>query len=382
MPYPEWLHIAFDGRFIEHAKAAADLSGNGDLCKRQEKVEARLKQEVRLIYRLYLHEGWGWQKIANYLTDKKIPSPRRLTGAKNAGSVWHETAVKLILLNRHYTGDLVQGRSSVDRSNKLFHQEKGYKLRQQVDESKWFVVENAHPPIISHEEFTAVQDRMAVKARTGFSGRGKKSLFAHLAYCAHCGKGMNYKNDREGYVCATYQKRGRKGCPSHFIRHDELKESVLADLRQLSVNALDRDSLVEKALKKAIEKSNQAVSELNAIQKKSQQLQQEQLELVRALTRKMINDDTFQMSNTALKDEQQALKARAAILEAVLNQGEASERLMQKFREEVRRFAELQMDDEEALREVLQRLIERIEIELDGRIIIHYNFGNPLSAGA
>ncbi|MBD3919383.1 hypothetical protein H8B09_11520 [Paenibacillus sp. PR3] len=69
-------------------------------------------------------------------------------------------------------------------------------------------------------------------------------------------------------------------------------------------------------------------------------------------------------------------------METVLSQGEANERLMQKFREEVRRFAELQIDDEEALRELLQRFIERIEIELGGGIIIHYNFGNPLSAGA
>ncbi|SDO18639.1 hypothetical protein SAMN04487897_109144 [Paenibacillus sp. yr247] len=183
-------------------------------------------------------------------------------------------------------------------------------------------------------------------------------------------------------MCATYQKRGSKGCPSHFIRHDELKESVLADLRQLSGNALDRDSLVEKALKKANEKSNHALTELKSIKKKMQQLQQEQLELVRAMTRKMIDDDTFQMSNTALKDEQQALKARAAILEAVLSQGEANERIMQRFREEVRRFTELQIDGEEVLREVLQRLIDRIEIELDGGIVIHYNFGNPLSAGA
>ncbi|WP_127508786.1 hypothetical protein [Paenibacillus humicus] len=67
---------------------------------------------------------------------------------------------------------------------------------------------------------------------------------------------------------------------------------------------------------------------------------------------------------------------------SVVSQGEANECIMQQFREEVRRFAELQIDDEEALREVLQRLIVRIEIELDGEVIIHYNFGNPLSAGA
>lgn len=59
-----------------------------------------------------------------------------------------------------------------------------------------------------------------------------------------------------------------------------------------------------------------------------------------------------------------------------------SKRIMQQFREGVSRFAELQIDDDEALREVLHRLIVQIEIELNGGVIIHYNFGNPLSAGA
>ncbi|MGG3281227.1 hypothetical protein [Paenibacillus solani] len=68
------------------------------------------------------------------------------------------------------------------------------------------------------------------------------------------------------------------------------------------------------------------------------------------MTRKMIDDDTFQMSNADLKEEQHNLKERATILETVVSQGEAKERIMQQFREEVRRFAELQIDDEEALR--------------------------------
>jgi diadenosine tetraphosphate (Ap4A) HIT family hydrolase len=54
---------------------------------------------------------------------------------------------------------------------------------------------------------------------------------------------------------------------------------------------------------------------------------------------------------------------------------------VQKIKEEVRRFTELQIEDEEALQELLQRLIERIDIELDGGIDIYNNFGNLLSQG-
>lgn len=338
-------------------------------------------ETVRLIYRLYLYEGWGWYKIANYLTDQKVPSPRRVIGAKNGGDVWHESAVRVILQNRNYTGDSVQGRSKVDRGNKLFNQERGYKMRQQVDENKWIVVENTHNPIISREEFTAAAEKMATKARTKFRGRGKKSLFARLAFCGNCGKGMNYKNDREGYVCATYQKRGRKICASHFIRHDALKAMVSEDLRNLSANAVNQDSLLEASLLKAQLNSNQAVSELRGVQNRVQRLQQEQLELVRALTRNVIDDDTFQMSNAALKGEQNALKERSRVLEGIVSQQQENEIFVQKFREEIKRFVEFQIDDEEVLRDVLHRLIQCIEVKDGNEIVIHYRFENPLSPG-
>ena len=50
-----------------------------------DKVKGRLvpnlqhAQTVRLIYRLYLYEGWGWAKIANYLTEHAVPSSRTQT---------------------------------------------------------------------------------------------------------------------------------------------------------------------------------------------------------------------------------------------------------------------------------------------------------------
>jgi site-specific DNA recombinase len=55
---------------------------------------------------------------------------------------------------------------------------------------------------------------------------------------------------------------------------------------------------------------------------------------------------------------------------------------MEQFKEEISRFAELEITDEETLRGLFQRLIERIEIAEDGSISIHYNFKNPLLTGA
>ncbi|MDU4695847.1 MAG: recombinase family protein [Paenibacillus sp.] len=337
---------------------------------------------VQLIFRLYLQENWGWQKIANYLTDKGIPTPRQVLGAKNAGKIWHETAVKIILNNRHYTGDLVQGRSKVDKEDKLFHQEKGYKKRNDIDEERWLVCKDAHPPLITHEEFTLSQGKIAFKARKIYRGKGKKSLFARIACCADCGKGMNYKNDRKGYVCATYQKNGSKKCASHFIEHTVLRDAVLNDLQHLSSNVMDCDSLVESAQMKANAKVTRAKNDMLKVQKKLKVLQQEQLELVRHLTRKTIDEDTFKLSNDTLKSDIQSLKDRAIQLEIIVSQEQDHEGSMNRFKEEVIRLAELDITEEQVLRGILERLIERIEVAVDGSITIHYSFKNPLLQGA
>src|SRR5690606_32758082 len=130
-----------------------------------------------------------------------------------------------------------------------------------IDEGNWLVCKNAHPPLISREEFAMVQDKIAFKSRKVYRGKGKKSLFARIAYCADCGGGMNYKNDRKAYVCKTYQKNGSKKCASHLIEHVALKEAVLKDLQHLSGNVMNCDSLVKTAQMKANAKVTRAKSD-------------------------------------------------------------------------------------------------------------------------
>ncbi|MCE5171808.1 zinc ribbon domain-containing protein [Paenibacillus profundus] len=98
-----------------------------------------------------------------------------------------------------------------------------------------------------------------------YRGREKKSLFARLAFCEDCGKGMNYKYDRKGYVCGTYQKTGVEKCTSHFINQIELKEAVLNDLRRMSSNVLDQNLLVQTILKRANVKVMDDKNDLNEV---------------------------------------------------------------------------------------------------------------------
>ncbi|MCG7317905.1 recombinase family protein [Brevibacillus laterosporus] len=163
---------------------------------------------VQLIFDLYLNKGMGVQAIANYLNDELGVLPSRKNSKK-----WYDSSIRLILANRHYTGDLVQGRSKVDSKDKKFLQDNGYKKRIEIDESEWIVVPNQHEPLITREQFEAVQEKMRQKAVRVFRGRGRKSLFARVAFCTDCGAGMNFKNDRHHMSAQPIRRTPLKSVP-------------------------------------------------------------------------------------------------------------------------------------------------------------------------
>lgn len=339
-------------------------------------------QVVKDIFSLYLKKGWGRQRIANYLTEKLIPTPRTVLEANNAGSTWHDSTIKIILTNRHYVGDLVQGRSKTDPSDKAFSQRHGYKRRKQIDEKDFIVVPNTHIALISPNDFNEAQVKMAKKAKMRFRGRGKKTLFARLAFCVDCGAGMNFKKDRNAYVCGTYQKRGSKACPSHWIKFNDLKEKVLSDVKELAENSIDTCSLQQLIRKHSGNNDDDLKDDLKQIEKVLKQLEREEMQLVRALTRETIDENTFKKQQQVLESEINIANEKKFEIEQLLFQQEDTEKNLLAFQNEVKKFVQLQISDEEMLRQTLHKLIEKIEVSEDGVITIHYNFKNPLSMGA
>ncbi|MBY9077135.1 recombinase family protein [Paenibacillus sp. HN-1] len=331
---------------------------------------------VQLIFDLYLNKGIGVQAIANFLDEKGI-LPSRKKSQK-----WHDSSIRLILTNRHYTGDLVQGRSTVDSKDKKFLQDNGYKKRHKIDESKWIVIPNHHEPLITREQFEAVQEKMKQKAVRVLRGRGRKSLFARVAFCADCGAGMNFKNDRKSYVCSTYQKNTAKKCSSHIIKHDTLKQVVLSQLTDLLEHSLNMKSLVDVTIQRAGIKKNNAVKELDKVQREISKLDTELVQLTRKWTSGDIDRDMFNACCTAVKNERQTLEERAARLQTEIAHEHDTESRVSAFKAELMKFAALEVSNEEILRDMIHKMINRVDVHEDGSIEISYNFQNPLKQGA
>ena len=113
---------------------------------------------VRTIFRLYNEEGWGYKKIANYLTGQGIPTPRMAERDRKEAAgeeykrpvknVWAIVTVQGILDNDFYIGTLRQGKYTRKKIN-------GKDVRREEDEQ--IVIENHHQAIIDYRTFATTR---------------------------------------------------------------------------------------------------------------------------------------------------------------------------------------------------------------------------------
>ena len=189
---------------------------------------------VRRIFREYL-SGKGFDHIARELFIEGIPTPSEIAGKSNSGSRWHGSTVRRILENPHYTGDLVQGRTTTKSVT--------VKNRKINDPKDYIIVPNTHEAIISKKDFNTVQQ--LIKSRRRTRPQTEVHLFTNTAYCANCGRGMHYKKNSKGYICGNYNKHGIKACNDHLIRESELISAILNDIHAL-VSNLNNQKIIAK----------------------------------------------------------------------------------------------------------------------------------------
>ncbi|WP_276917324.1 recombinase family protein [Aneurinibacillus aneurinilyticus] len=161
---------------------------------------------IKCIFRMYL-EGKGFDAIARSLTREGYPTPAQVAGKKNAGVYWQGTSVKKILSNPHYVGDLVQGRQTTRSVTS--------KVRIEIPKDKHVVCKNAHPPIISREDFEAVQQYMEGRKKQQAKPKAKKHLFTNYLYCADCGKAL--VRVIRAFLIPFFFGKGRKSTFEHFL---------------------------------------------------------------------------------------------------------------------------------------------------------------------
>lgn len=336
---------------------------NGSKLELDEKTSLVVKE----IFRLYLLQGWGLYKIGSYLTNRQVPTPRRVAGARNAGDLWHQNTIKTILTNEVYTGNLVQNKSEIIDIRTG--------TRKEIPRDQQSIVENTHPSLITMKDFLAVQAKLAQKGK--LRSNGQESLFAHIAVCADCGSGMHYKKDRNSYTCGQYGKFGKKYCSSHAIRANILLSTVIDTLREFTVGGIKSKKLIEIAKKESSQNQQDYKSELHHIDKRLQQLIKKQSTLLDMYNDGDFTKEEWRVQNDVIRDEQQTLSNRKVELQVLLNKEKDTDSNFRAFEKQINNLIQLNIENEQILKQILHKLIHKIEVHEDSSVKIHFNFKNP-----
>lgn len=314
---------------------------------------------VKRIYQDYL-SGKGFGRIAHELNEEGIPTPGQIVKRRNAGILWHDSTIRIILSNPHYVGDLVQFRETTISVTT--------KKRKKVEKDDRVVVENTHEPIISRQIFETVQRLMESRKRK--RPYAQKHLFTNIAFCADCGRSMHYKANRKGYVCGNYNKHRDIVCTAHFVKEIELKEILNKEIASLfqRLNQDNFKSILEKQVSKII-KSDKA--KLTKIVRELEALKAEKVEALRMKVRKELTDEEYQILIEDNNKRLAELTKEKQTIETSLDESSTALNV-DALNNELKKFVANPL----ITPELLNKLIDRIEIKEDGSPRIYYRFSN------
>lgn len=238
-----------DGKWICAVPYGYVITNNKTMTFEVEPTEAEV---VRKIFELYI-SGWGYKKIANYLTEQNIPTPRMNERARKEAkgeecklkvrSEWSIVTIQGILTNDFYIGTLRQGKYTRKKIN-------GSDIKK--DESEHLVFENNHEAIIDYRTFAIAQEALKKRSTSNYRGIKKyDNVYSGLMVCGDCGSPMfpmSRKELKDAYRCGRYHQHGRKACTSHHIRVDML-DCVLKDyLRKVRDTSADMIDKLQKSI--------------------------------------------------------------------------------------------------------------------------------------
>ncbi len=240
-----------------------------------------------------------------------------------------------------------------------------YKVKASVPnpEDKVMVFEHTHEAIIDEATWERVQELRKQRKRP--NRYDEVGLFSGLLFCADCGSVMyqqRYETDKrrqDCYICGSYKKR-TADCTAHFIRTDLLTAGVTENLRKVTSYAAKHEARFMKQLMAQNEDGGKRKNaarrrELEAAQKRIGELNGIFKRLYEDSVSGRITDERFMELSADYEQEQAALKARAAELQAELGKSQEAAGNVDKFMAVVRKYTSFEELTPTLLRELWRR---------------------------
>jgi DNA invertase Pin-like site-specific DNA recombinase len=246
---------------------------------------------IRKIFKMYL-DGYGLKAIAYKLNEEGLKTPSyyqwKYLNKKQGYNkpeityrfLWNGTAVKRVLVNEFYCGNLVNHKYML---SKIYHQRKQYSPEEHIRH------EGAVPAIISKDAFDKVQQLIESKKRDNVRAGHQRPYhrYTGLLECADCGCSFSCKirrckdtPDRHEYVCNSYHRYGVDNCTSHRINEDTLDAIVYDELMNIRQVAKDNFARIDIEFNKWKSQKSNSINMLTALEEKLHQRKKDQEDIL------------------------------------------------------------------------------------------------------
>lgn len=332
------------------------------------------EEQAKIVRRIFkmCNEGLNCYKIAEILTKENIKTPAQFHNFRWRKAynykfgIWHSSSIKMILTNEMYIGNMVQNkRTTINHKLKKFRY---------VNPENWIIVENTHEPIIDKELFYETQKR--IPKNCGRKDKKENHLLDGLLYCHECGYKIfvqgRRKSDNNCYtMCTRYKSTHYSDCSSHCNNYDKLESLIIKTIKDICTKYINEKNISSKVEKEYNKKQSDdfhvdKVKLQNELKQLERQLDDTYIDKLKGI----IDDNMYMRVNNRIKNRMEEINSEINSTENNESKKQALIKERKIIKDVINRF----LKDPFNSRELLVRLVDRIEIHDDKSIDIKFSF--------
>ena len=371
-----------DGDYIG-ARAPYGYRKDPDNCHRL-LIDENTAPMVRQIFE-WAYEHVALNRIVRNLNEMEITAPshyKKSTGEITSPGLigsgkWQTRTVMKILESEVYTGDLVQGKTKI-----VDHQQV------KAGEDNLIIAKHTHEPIISYELFTAVQEyrkQICEESRAVPKRPYTPNIFKGKVFCADCGRSLHRQRaerkkgpDVYWFHCLTNSRVAKDSCKGVMMQETELIATVTAILeKELSV-ALGMSLPLFQLEAKQKKDKDRLKTQMSARRQETEKKRR----LIRGLYENFVqgiltNEEYFELK----ADYEESIRTLSGEIEALEKDMDALDSRLVRCRS-MEKDAKSLAQDHALTAELIDRLIERIEIDHERNIHVTFRFKSEFQGKA
>ena len=326
---------------------------------------------IKKIYELFLF-GYSIDQIKEYLESNEIKTQK-------GKSVWEKHAIRNILTNERYTGDMLLQKTFTENPISK-------KVKKNRGEMAKYLVLNNHPAIIGKDTFKSAQMEMAkrsnkrVTSDLSITGKGKHSgkyALTDLLICGECGSPYRRRvwakkgKSKIVWRCLSRLEHGTEYC-KHSISVDEIKlnDAVHRAMRKV-IEQKDAFNLIFAGLSYAVT-GDDDILDASAIEQEIKTLGETSRNYIAIMASTEGDKERYKAEIININKKITALRGELEKAKAVIA---ASEKVNTEIEQLKKQIADMDNAFEMTDDLILRRMVEYIRVMAEGKIIVTFKGG-------